>query len=110
MALSKLLHAADVAQAERWSVNHAAIAWKQGWVMSDYDFTGALQLQRADELGAFDNDDDAIAFVKACASAGDATAILALELDRHFEPVIYGADYVSKVHPAEGISGNASQV
>jgi len=92
------LSTADEAQAARWTREHATRSEEQGWCMSDYDASGALQLQKCDDNDAFASDDEAILFVRQRALFGDETAILALELDRHFEPVIYGPDWESKIH------------
>lgn len=92
----------DREQAALWVPLAASIAEEQGWCMSDYDSTGALQLQKCDDQTIFRSDDEAIAYVMILAktdqSARGYVARLALRLDRYFEPIIYGKDYVSKIH------------
>jgi hypothetical protein len=36
-----------------------------GWAVFNTDLNGKKQIQRVDAIGAFENDDDALAFVKA---------------------------------------------
>lgn len=88
----------DKAQAKRWTPEHALKAGAQGWDMFDYDQTGALQIQSIDDSDKFANDDEALAHIAQRARKGDELCQLAMELDRYFEPIIYGKGYKSKIH------------
>jgi len=77
------------ARYDSWTSDHETIARSQGWNMFDYNCMGLLQLQKCDDLGIFENDQEAIDFVTNRAAEGDETAILGLELDKFFEPIIY---------------------
>jgi hypothetical protein len=76
-------------QYNQWTAAHRAEAEKQGWNLFDYDSRGLLQIQRSDEAEIFNTDQEAVDFIKGLASNGDVTALLALELDAFFEPIIY---------------------
>jgi hypothetical protein len=76
-------------QWDRWTEDHRAIAQAEGWDMFDYDCRGLLQIQRCDEAEVFGSDQEVIDLLETKASSGDATAILALEIDKFFEPIIY---------------------
>lgn len=76
-------------QRDRWTDEHRAIAQSQGWDMFDYDGMGLLQIQRCDEAEIFGSDQEVIDLLQSKASSGDATATLALEIDKFFEPIIY---------------------
>ena len=88
----------DKIQSERWTPEHSSKARAEGWDMFDYDSSGALQLQSLDESDKFPNDDEALEHVRHRASKGDELCQLAMELDRYFEPIIYGKNYKSKIH------------
>jgi len=83
----------DISEAEaqyvRWTQEHSDAAVAQGWDLFDYDTRGLWQLQRHDEAGVFETDDEAIEFVREMADRGDPVARLALDLDAFFEPLIY---------------------
>jgi hypothetical protein len=79
-------------QFDRWTRQHEKAAMSQGWLMSNFDRRGLLQLQRYDEAEIFERDADALDFVRSKAAEGDATAALALELHAFFDPLIYPSD------------------
>lgn len=43
---------------------------KEGWDLFDIDSTGILEIQRDDEAGIFESDEDAVSYVRAKAWAG----------------------------------------
>jgi hypothetical protein len=79
-------------QFARWTRQHEKAAMSQGWLMSNFDRRGLLQLQRYDDAEIFASDADALGFVRGKAAEGDATAALALELHAFFDPLIYPSD------------------
>lgn len=76
------------AQNARWTDEMDAAATAEGWSMFDYDCMGLREIERCDESGVFESDLDALAFVEKQAAAGDPKAVLALELDAYFQPII----------------------
>lgn len=83
--LYEQLAARYVETADCWTAEDSAAAHPQGWNLfeSSVDIDGETQLliQRCDELEIFDDDFEALEFVKQAAAKGDALAAKALRLD-----------------------------
>jgi len=75
-------------QLARWTNEHSIAASAEGWNMFDYNSMGLLEIERCDESDVFSTDQEAIDFIRLRASAGDPKAVLALELDHYFQPII----------------------
>lgn len=86
--MNEFTNAETAAQLARWTPAHSLAAVRHGWDMFDYNSMGLLEIERCDETGKFKTDQGAIDFVKLRAKDGDPTAILALELDDYFQPII----------------------
>lgn len=58
----------------------------EGWGLFDVDSTGYLEIQKSDEAGVFDDDDDAFSFVRRLAEAGSRLHSEALDIhNTHLE-------------------------
>ncbi len=59
-----------------------------GWELFDWNGTGLNHIERDDEEGIFDTDEEAVAFVRLCAGLGDRRASDALVIHEENEPKI----------------------
>lgn len=64
----------------KWTADDDAHAQAQGWVLSNYDGTDALRVEKFDEDTPFRSDSDALAFVMSQAMEGDEVCLKALRI------------------------------
>ena len=64
---------------QEWNIEHSEEAASQGWGLFDSDSRG-LEIERDDDAGIFDSDEDALKYVERQAARGNACAVEALRL------------------------------